>query len=129
MFQALNCEVLNMLYTSARKRITRFSLFRGNFLVRVTSKFITCVSGIFTMLPAPALPKHSMFSPMPSCGVAAGVALHGYGIWNALILSSWLPGVPLGPYPNAAGLPWLVDTAAPPTNEAWPADKFGFPTT
>src|ERR1035441_3528313 len=42
---------------------------------------------------------------------------------------SWLPGVPLGPSRLLAGLPWLVATAGPPTNEAWPAGRFGFPVT
>src|ERR1039457_1939360 len=90
-----------MLYISARSMITRLSLFSGKDLENVMSQLNRCVWGIEMRLPAPALPEQDIDSPMPCCGVAPGVKLHGYGITNTLSFMSWLPGVPLALAPGA----------------------------
>src|SRR5690242_17599415 len=89
MFAAVNCVWLKMLYISARNISSRRdSLPSGNALLNVMSQLNSRVPGMGMMLPAPALPKHDRDCPMPCCGVAPGVQLHGYGITNALSLRS-----------------------------------------
>src|ERR1035437_4647170 len=89
----LNWVWLKMLYISARKSTTRCSDFSGNLLENVMSQLFIQV-GIFTRLPAPAFPKHSIDCPTPCCGVAPGVQLQGIGIITACQLNVWVkPGL------------------------------------
>ena len=123
MLAALNWVWLKMLYTSARNMMTRFSLRSGKDFEKVTSQLNMRVLGIGMMLPAPAFPKQDCDCPMPCCGVAPGVQLHGKGITNTLSLRIWLPGVPLALAPGA----WTSGVL--PANETWPEGSWGLPVT
>src|SRR5437016_1075067 len=102
MLAPVNCVWLKMLYISARNmNCRRLSFLNGNALEKVMSQLKRRVPGIGIRLPPPALPKQDMDWPIPCCGVAPGVQLHGFGITKTLSFRIWLPGVPLALAPGA----------------------------